>query len=396
MKNLPFIDKVILIVCCLSFVSVFVYYAATGTVAEDGLVVSLLASALFAALVYALLRWLKKKITKKKIGKQRIQHRAKQNQTFKQENVEIPPCRVASKNITPTALSDLRKLKNYVVLDVETTGLSRQSDNIIEIGVLTVADGKPAGEYTQLINPGRPIPQSATAVNGISDADVARCPTMQDVAGDIWAMLDGNIMVGYNASFDAAFVAKEMSRCGADGTIRYVDVLALARRAYPGLDDHKLVTVAKHLGYNGVQSHRSLDDAKLTYFVLNMSIKKILQEHEDERKKKKEEQEYQERLRQEKFSSSPLVNKTVAFTGDFKTDRSQLEEMLEKVGAILKNSVTKKLDYLVVGDVSCLPDWALERKINKANRYIGEGCSIVKLTEGEYLRLIRDALSGMK
>lgn len=66
MKNRPLADKIILILCCLSFVGVFVYYAATGTVAEDGLVVSLLASALFAALVYALLRWIKKKFLPQK------------------------------------------------------------------------------------------------------------------------------------------------------------------------------------------------------------------------------------------------------------------------------------------------------------------------------------------
>lgn len=303
---------------------------------------------------------------------------------------------VTSESIRISTISELRSFKNYIVLDVETTGLDRQRDQIVEIGILSVRGGNPVDEYEKLVNPGCHIPDDASAVNGITDADVSGCPSMLDISPDVWERIDKKIMVGYNASFDAAFVSRAMALKGYNGVIQYVDAMALVKRAYKGLSSYRLEAVAKHLGFQGKQSHRALDDAKLTYFVLNMSIKKILQEHEDELKKKKEEQEYQERLRQEKFPLSPLVNKTIAFTGDFKMDRHQLEDMLENVGAVLKNSVTKKLDYLVVGDVSHLPEWALERKINKADRYISEGCPIVKLTEGEYLHLIGNALNSMK
>lgn len=304
--------------------------------------------------------------------------------------------KIAEEKISVSTIKEIRSLKDYVVLDVETTGLSKACDQIIEIGILVVQDGKPAGQYEKLLNPGCHIPAAATKVNGITDEDVADCPSMFDVADTVWGVIDGKIVVGYNASFDVAFISRAMAVKGINGTIRYIDVLPLAKKAYKGLESYKLEAVAKSLGFNGTQKHRALDDAKLTYFVLNMAIQKMLQDHENEVRRKKAEQEREAAERAKKFGGSPMLNKTVAFTGDFQTDRHQLEAMLDKVGGVLKTSVTMKLDYLVVGDIQSLPEWALERKVKKADHYIERGCSIAKISEGEYVELIGRALKELK
>lgn len=90
---------------------------------------------------------------------------------------------------------------------------------------------------------------------------------------------------------------------------------------------------------------------------------------------------------------SPLIYKTFSFTGEFETSRKKLEKMLSEVGAVLAKSVEKDTNYLVKGDISDFPDWALERKLYKAEDMIKNGSSIQIISEQEFLELIKNAKS---
>lgn len=92
---------------------------------------------------------------------------------------------------------------------------------------------------------------------------------------------------------------------------------------------------------------------------------------------------------------SPLIYKTFAFTGEFETSRKKLEKMLQEVGAVLAKSVEKDTNYLVKGDISDFPDWALERKLYKAEDFITSGSSIKIISEQEFLELIENAKSAL-
>ncbi len=65
---------------------------------------------------------------------------------------------------------------DYVVFDLETTGIRVGSDDIIEISAIKVKGGQVTDTFSTLVNPGRPIPYCATAVNGITDEMVAEAP----------------------------------------------------------------------------------------------------------------------------------------------------------------------------------------------------------------------------
>ena len=102
---------------------------------------------------------------------------------------------------------------------------------------------------------------------------------------------------------------------------------------------------------------------------------------------------HQKEVRAAEFAWSPLYDKNFVFTGDFSDDRDQLEDLLESVGANLREKVNTKTVYLIVGDTSHLPEWAIERKYSKAQALIESGQHITILNEQQYKNLINDTVS---
>ena len=88
--------------------------------------------------------------------------------------------------------------KDYVVFDLETTGLSPEKDEIIEISAIKVRNGQVNSIFSTLVNPGRPIPDRATAINGITDEMVLNKPTLKDALKDFLDFAGDDILVGHN------------------------------------------------------------------------------------------------------------------------------------------------------------------------------------------------------
>ena len=105
-----------------------------------------------------------------------------------------------------------------VFFDLETTGLNVVTDRIVQIAALRFEPGgAPAGRLNRLVDPGEPIPATATAVHGISDADVAGAPRFAEVVDEIETFFDGADIAGYNvARFDIPLLMEELARCGRD------------------------------------------------------------------------------------------------------------------------------------------------------------------------------------
>lgn len=288
--------------------------------------------------------------------------------------------------------SDFEQLGKISVVDLETTGLSHRSDKIVEIGIISFEGNATVSEFESLVNPLKQISAEASAVNGISDAMVSDAPTFSDISLKVWGNISESVLAAYNATFDTSFLKEQLEESGLSGQIEYFDIMSLARIAFPDMRSRKLTSVATELGYRRDQTHRALDDAKMAAFVMQKSFERIKQNELDELRRAEEAK--AERVR--KYGNSPLFDKLIAFTGEFNVSREELESMAEKTGAIVKKSVVMKLDYLVVGDVKNLPEWALERKIRKADRYIAKGCEITKISESDYLKLIATAITTME
>lgn len=102
-----------------------------------------------------------------------------------------------------------------IVFDLETTGLATGEDKILELAYEKIL---PSGEILAQVhrmNPGRPIPEEATLINGIKDADVADSPSFAKLSYELWTMFDGADVAGFNiVGFDLPFLKAEFARVG--------------------------------------------------------------------------------------------------------------------------------------------------------------------------------------
>lgn len=151
---------------------------------------------------------------------------------------------------------------DYVVFDLETTGISTQRDAIIEISAVKVAQGKRTGEFSTLVDPGRPIPKGATAVNGITDQMVAGAPKLREALSGFLEFVKDSIMVGHNIhTFDTNFVYDAVLLLfGKEWRNDYVDTLYLARKYLPQLKHHTLGDVSSYFRISTQGAHRALND----------------------------------------------------------------------------------------------------------------------------------------
>lgn len=155
------------------------------------------------------------------------------------------------------------------ILDTETTGLEPAlGHRVIEVAILRLENWKEVGQINELVNPGRPIPASASRIHHLYDGDVANAPPFVELADKIEEMLDGALVVAHNAAFDAGFIAAEWTLTGRPLPLNpWACTLLLARRRY-NFWRNNLREVARSLGIRKVRSHRALGDAWTTAQVL--------------------------------------------------------------------------------------------------------------------------------
>jgi len=169
----------------------------------------------------------------------------------------------------------------FVVVDVETTGLSPRDGGITEIAMIKVRNGLLWDEYTTLVNPLMPIPYEVTELTGIDDAMVSDAPSADEVAPAIAEFLGDGVFTAHNAPFDLGFVNSTLSK----GKIERIQnpvicTCKLARRLLPNLYSKSLGPVAKELGIKNSQRHRAAGDAYATAQVLIHFLRRLEEEFE--------------------------------------------------------------------------------------------------------------------
>lgn len=163
---------------------------------------------------------------------------------------------------------------DFLVVDVETTGLSAAGgDRVCEIGAVKLRGGAVVGTFGSLIDPCRPVSSGAYAVNRISTQMLEGAPTFSGVAERLWTMMEGSVLVAYNAPFDLSFLEMEF-RLLSYPAVRHtvVDALVIARQLLPGLGRYPQANVARVLGISSPVMHRALEDSMVTAQMFTMFL----------------------------------------------------------------------------------------------------------------------------
>ena len=176
----------------------------------------------------------------------------------------------------------------YIVLDIETTGLSFRTEKITEIGAVKVKDGEIVDTFESFVNPEIPIPGRIVEITHITDEMVKNAETIDEVMPKFLEFIGDLKLVAHNADFDVGFLKYNAENLGLKMDNEYIDSLLLSRQLYPEFKKHKLGILAEKFEINVENAHRALDDVKTLVKV----FKKLLEKYDEQPKsrgKKKEE-----------------------------------------------------------------------------------------------------------
>lgn len=294
---------------------------------------------------------------------------------------------------------------DYTIIDLETTGLSPQHDDIIEIAAIKVIDNKIVKTYQQLVNPGYEIDKYITELTGITNEMLSSAPKFENVINEILDFISNDIIVGHNVNFDINFLYDNILMYKNKSLSNdYIDTMRFARKLCKELNHHRLIDLTQHFNIDVQEYHRALSDCKSTYLIYN-ELKKIalVQFNNLDEFFKSFNYQYSKKdiiaTVNEFDVTHPLFNKKCIFTGKLeKMTRKEAEQIVVNYGGILESStVTKETNYLIMGNNDYCPT-IKDGKSNKqktAEKYILQGCDLQILTEETFYDLIfQDGLNS--
>ena len=152
-------------------------------------------------------------------------------------------------------------MPEYVALDLETTGLDPSRDRVIEIGAVAFTPDQVTSTLEQLVDPGRPVPETVLKLTGIKPEELRGAAAPEDALRMLAGFVHGRQPVGHGARLDVEF----LESAGLwDASDQILDTLDLARILLPGAGSHSLPLLSTEFGFRQPRPHRALDDADAT------------------------------------------------------------------------------------------------------------------------------------
>ncbi|MDP2891861.1 MAG: PolC-type DNA polymerase III [Bacillota bacterium] len=164
----------------------------------------------------------------------------------------------------------------YVVFDLETTGLNPVFDGITEIAAVRMKDGQRLDSFHTLVHPGQPIPPDITRLTGITDEMVKDAPGIEAALPGFFTFSKGAALAAHNAAFDMSFLSLKGRKAGLIFDNPVVDTLSLARRLRPGYRAYRLDVVCENLGIDLESHHRASSDAEATASILSLFLSELI------------------------------------------------------------------------------------------------------------------------
>lgn len=154
----------------------------------------------------------------------------------------------------------IKNSQEFVAIDVETTGLSPFYNELIEVSAIKYQGTKKIDTFTTLIKPKESIPYRITAITGITNQMVQNAPKVEQVMPKLIEFVGHSPIVAHNASFDYKFIQNYSDHGFSKNQV--IDTVPIGRQLYPELENHKLGTIARHIGITEDGFHRAEFDCE--------------------------------------------------------------------------------------------------------------------------------------
>lgn len=250
---------------------------------------------------------------------------------------------------------------NYVVIDIETTGLDAAYDDIIELSAVRFDNNIETARFSSLVYPGWNIPSYITDLTGITNEMLKNAPTIATILPDFLNFLGDSILVGHNINFDINFIYDKAEKIGLELKNDYIDTLRFARKLLKELKNHRLVTVKEYFNVSSDSEHRALPDCLATQECY-MKLKEraytdfgTLSVFSDSFKKVSHSRNFS--LKNIAPTSDNIdedhifYQKHCVFTGALeKMLRKDAAQLVVNIGGICDDGVTKKTNFLILGN----------------------------------------------
>ena len=296
----------------------------------------------------------------------------------------------------------------YIVFDIETTGLDSKFDEIIEIGAIKVKNGEVINTFNSLIKPQQEINEFITALTGITNEMVADAPNIEEVLPQFLNYICHDILIGHNVNFDINFVYDWSLFLGLSPlTNNFIDTMRIGRRLLPELGHHRLIDLAKNFKVDIEGNHRALKDVYITNDVY-INLRKLVAERYSTVENFKEEiKKISKGLRASDITtnntefdeSNILFDKNVAITGTLeKMQRKEAMQIIADLGGHCQDGVNKETNYLVLGnnDYNSILKGKKSNKLIKAENLKLKGQDIEILSENVFYDIIGDYINDDK
>lgn len=282
-------------------------------------------------------------------------------------------------------------LRDYTLIDIETTGLSPYKDRVTELGAIKVREGEIVDQYTNLVvyEKSNKVPAFITKLNGITEEMIETEGIPVDQAtNEFREFIGDDIIIGYNVNFDLNFVYDLVKKyCQTELNNDYVDVLRLARAYYPR-QRNRLIDNMQRAGIAQVEQHRGLDDSIDTKKVYD----DFKQHFTDDLLKKAQSMVKNIDLTKDALPSwqlgfrNPVAEKKIAFSGNLKMNQADAAKMINNLGGSYQENLDDTTNYLVMDQTSFFDTnneaWKKAQDLNQS------GSEIKKISEEFFLNML--------
>ena len=167
--------------------------------------------------------------------------------------------------------------REYIVVDIETTGIDPTCHFITELGAVKIKDGQIIKEYSQLINPGVQISKQITDITGIDNTMVANAPIFTQVIDDFLDFIENHPIIGHNILFDFSFLKYHCQQAGYAFERYGIDTLAIAKKCLPDIQSRSLTYLIQYFNIQREKEHRAYHDALATYELYEIFKKRYVE-----------------------------------------------------------------------------------------------------------------------